>query len=160
MKLVKEYLHISKDTAYGRDLPVPEVEKLITALYEVEFLVDVDTGTIFAVNGKILSTGEDYEGPEVPLTDDAWRACHRRKWGGEWKPSHSVEVLRRRAEELDSKVNSAVRHLRGKGRNPYRDEGVQRLREATQSLRRACVALEDATEFLAEEEIRVTECDE
>lgn len=68
MRLVKEYLHCSKesmrDTADRHGLTDEQSDKLITALYEVEFLVDVDTGTIFSVDGKILNTAEDYEGTE------------------------------------------------------------------------------------------------
>ncbi len=68
MKLVKDYLHVDKDSAYDVQerlgLTDEQRNKLITALYEIEFLVDVDSGTLFAVNGKILDTAEDYEGTE------------------------------------------------------------------------------------------------
>ncbi len=64
MKLVKHYLHVSKDSCWGTTDSEETDRKLITALYEVECLVDVDTGTLFAVNGKILSTADDYEGGE------------------------------------------------------------------------------------------------
>jgi len=66
--LVVEYLRCDKDsmrdTAEGLGLTKEQSDRLITALYEVRFLVDVTTGTIFAVNGKILDTAEDYEGIE------------------------------------------------------------------------------------------------
>jgi len=64
MKLVKEYLHIDKDSVFELGLPEKQTRNLIGALYEVEFLVDIDTGTIFACNGKILDTAVDYEGPD------------------------------------------------------------------------------------------------
>ncbi len=66
--LVVEYLHCEKDsirgTAEALGLTDEQTDKLITALYEVRFLVDVTTGTIFAVDGKILDTAQDYEGTE------------------------------------------------------------------------------------------------
>ena len=70
MKLIKDWLHGGKEAGWehGEELGLTdgEIHKLIGALLEVEFLVDVETGTIFAVNGKILGTAQDYEGqPEV-----------------------------------------------------------------------------------------------
>lgn len=65
MRLVKDYLRVDKDSVYDkqdeRGLSDEQRDKLRTALYEVEFLVDVDSGTIFTVNGKILDTAEDYD---------------------------------------------------------------------------------------------------
>ena len=66
MRLVKEYLHV--DTDYVRDsllegnlrgldglsLTDVEAEHLISALHEVEVLVDVDTEEIVSVNGRDL----------------------------------------------------------------------------------------------------------
>ena len=58
MKLVKYSLHIERDSvgefAEAEGLSDEQATKLITALYEVDFLVDVETGTIHSVNGKIL----------------------------------------------------------------------------------------------------------
>lgn len=58
MKLVKHYLHISKDTAWDKarelGLTDEQAHKLISALYEVEFIVDVDTGGILSVNRQCL----------------------------------------------------------------------------------------------------------
>ncbi len=63
MKLHK--LHISKESAYSREELTPEQQtKLITALHEVKFVVNVTTGTIVAVNDKILDTALDYKEPE------------------------------------------------------------------------------------------------
>lgn len=61
MRLVSHNMGIDKSTAWeksdeieGDALTDDQVMNLITALYEVVFQVDVDTGAIFAVNGKIL----------------------------------------------------------------------------------------------------------
>ena len=66
--LVVEYLHCDKDSMRGTGetlgLTEEQTNKLITALYEVRFVVDVTMGTIVAVDGKILETARDYEGPE------------------------------------------------------------------------------------------------
>lgn len=66
MRLVKYYLHIDKDSAFDiqerEQLSDEQTHRLYSALYEVEFLVDVDNRTIFAVDGKILDTAEDYDG--------------------------------------------------------------------------------------------------
>ena len=62
--LVVAYLHGDKDaidqTAEDEGLTDEQTLKLKTALHEVEFVVDVTTGTLVAVNGKILDTAQDY----------------------------------------------------------------------------------------------------
>lgn len=72
MRLVKEYLHCDKgdicETAEELGLTDDQTGAIIGALYEVEFLVDADTGTIFAVNGKILDTAQAYTGPDIPVS--------------------------------------------------------------------------------------------
>jgi hypothetical protein len=53
MKLVKHALRIDDCAAWDRgDLDDDEATQLTTALYEVIFEVDVETGTIITVNGK------------------------------------------------------------------------------------------------------------
>lgn len=61
MKQVTEYLHVSKDSIYERDdLTDAEKDALIGALYEVQFLVDLDTCHIVAVDGiSLVREGED-----------------------------------------------------------------------------------------------------
>lgn len=66
MRLVKEYLHVDKGSIYemqqegdlkgldGLSLTDVEADHLISALYEVEFEIDVDTEQIVSVNGKNL----------------------------------------------------------------------------------------------------------
>ena len=58
MKLVKEYLHCDKgDVCYQGEeagLTEEQILSVVGALYEVEFVIDADTGTILSVNGKPL----------------------------------------------------------------------------------------------------------
>ena len=60
--LVKESMHICKESAYDTGdrlgLTDKQIEKLITALYEVNFEVDVSTGEIVTVNGRHLEAGQ------------------------------------------------------------------------------------------------------
>ena len=65
MKLFSTTLRISKEDPYEHEELTPEQQMMLaTALYEVRFLVDVDTGIIFAVNDQILDTAQTYEGTE------------------------------------------------------------------------------------------------
>ena len=66
--LITQWLNCDKsamyETAEDEGLTDEQAKKLITALLEVKFVVDVTTGTIVAVNDKILATAQDYKEPE------------------------------------------------------------------------------------------------
>ncbi len=66
MTTVKQYLHCDKaDVAYeceNQGLTDDQISNVIGAIYEVEFLIDADTGTILAVQGKAQDKAEKYEG--------------------------------------------------------------------------------------------------
>lgn len=62
MKLVTQTLHIDDCAAWDRgDLDDDEATQLTTALYEVVFEVDVETGKIYSVNGHFLGEEETIE---------------------------------------------------------------------------------------------------
>lgn len=53
----------AQEFAIEGDMPEPDRDRMLAALQRVEVSVDLDTGTIFAVNGKILNTAEDHTRP-------------------------------------------------------------------------------------------------
>ena len=59
MRNVTAYLHCDKQDVCeqqdGENLSDDQKGKLITALYEVKFLIDVDTGKILEVNDKAVA---------------------------------------------------------------------------------------------------------
>jgi hypothetical protein len=65
MKIVTEYLHVSEDSVY-ESYERAEARNLLNALYEVRFDVDIDTGTIIAVDGKDLRNAPPFIPPPPP----------------------------------------------------------------------------------------------
>jgi hypothetical protein len=62
VKIVESYLHGCKESAYDiqKDMGLTDEQRdnLVTALYEVQFEIDVDTGDILSVDGKKFGKGE------------------------------------------------------------------------------------------------------
>lgn len=51
----------AQEFAIEGDMPEPDRDRMLAALQRMEVAIDLDTGTLYAVNGKILNTAEDLE---------------------------------------------------------------------------------------------------
>lgn len=53
----------AQEFAIEGDMPEPDRDRMLAALQRIEVTVDLDTGTLFAVNGKVLGTAADLKRP-------------------------------------------------------------------------------------------------